>query len=122
MPVSLERDDRNPHPECFAGGGGPVVGERVEGDVDLVVDGEMRGGVLGPTQEGEAIRGDAVLGEELEVVLASVEVAEGAIFEEELGMRDGVEDLGPESDDILVNLGQGVAGAKGNEAIVEGWE
>ena len=59
-----EGDDGDAHPEGFAGGGGAVVGEGVQGDGDLVVALEMLGGGGLPGEEFEAVGGDTLGGEE----------------------------------------------------------
>ena len=41
VPITGSRDDRDAHPERFAGSGGAVVGERIEGEIHAVVEAEM---------------------------------------------------------------------------------
>ena len=86
MGVAGEGDDGDGHEEGFAGGGGAVVGEGVEGDVDLVVGFAVvvDGAEVG-VENGVGIRGDAFLSEEVDGGLRAVAADRLAVLRSEMG-------------------------------------
>ena len=52
--ITCEGDHGNAHPEGLAGGGGAVVGEGVEGDIDGGILGEVRLGACAPVEDVDA--------------------------------------------------------------------
>ena len=115
--VAGEGEDGDAHPEGFAGGGGAVVGEGVEGDVEAVVAFEVAGVVGEFGEEGEAVGGDGVFGEEL--VEAGGGFGAGGGFEGEAGVGDGLEDAGPEVEGGVVDFGEVVEAAEGDVVVGE---
>jgi hypothetical protein len=96
--IAIETEDGDALPEGFHGGGAAVVGEGVEGDIDIGVGGEevVVGGAAGA---GEAVRGDAVGFEGVEQVLADGGAMEEAVFEDQAGVGGAAEDFGPGGED-----------------------
>src|SRR2546421_78758 len=63
MRIPAQRDDREAHPHCLAGGRGPIVREGVQGDVHFCVSRQVIGGSDDVAGEVEAGTVDAVAGE-----------------------------------------------------------
>ena len=101
-----------PHPERLAGGGGAVVGKRVEGDIGLVVKSEMCGVGIGVSAEIEAVGGDALPGECVDERLLRRGSGKARGLEQQSRVGDGPQDARPESEQLRVDLGQGVEGTE----------
>lgn len=107
-----EGDHGHAHPEGFAGGGGAVVGERIERDVDAVVEREVVGDREFPAVEGETVGCDAVGGERGVQVGGDGGIAEAAGFQEETRGGQGAQNLGPECEDGGREFGEVVKAAE----------
>jgi hypothetical protein len=116
--VAIETEDGDALPEGFHGGGAAIVGEGVEGEVDIGVGGEevVVGGAAGA---GEAVRGDAVGFEGVEKVLADGGAMEEAVFEDQAGVGGAAEDFGPGGDYRGVELVVGGEAAEGEVTVCE---
>ena len=102
-----EGDDGDAHPEGVETGGVAVVGNGVEGDVDVVVEGE----VIGAGAAG--VEGDAG-GVDVEGLL---DAGAGGAFggeEVEAGVGEGVEDVGPEMEGGWGDFAEVVEAAEGD--------
>jgi hypothetical protein len=81
-----EGNDRDAHPQRFAGGGHAAVGEGIEGDVELVVLGHHRLGVGHGAEQGDARWGllaEARGGESAHEPVADAGGAEGGVAQDE---------------------------------------
>jgi len=107
-----EGDDGDAHPHGFARGGGAVVGESVEGDVNLAVAAEMVHGRGVGGDQFEAIGGNAERAKADAETIANGGAVGGAILNGEARMGDGVQDAGPLGNQRVVHLGQVVEGAE----------
>ena len=117
--VAGESEDGDVHVDGFTGGGGSVVGEGVEGEVDFAVGGEVVAGGDVARAEEEAIGGDAQGGEAVAEGGSEGGVDEGGAFEQEAGVGDVAEDVGPEGDHLRGDFAEVVEGAEG-EGVVAG--
>lgn len=117
--VAIEAENGDALPEGFHGGGAAVVGEGVEGDIDIGVGGEEII-VGGPAAAGEPVRGDAVGLEGIEEMLADGGPVEEAVFKGETGVRGAAEDFCPGGDDVRIQLVVRGEAAEGEVAIGEG--
>ncbi len=83
MGISRLGDDRHPHPQGLAGGRHAVVGEGVEGDIDLVVEREMAGGRGDVAVHLQALGGDSVAREQAGQALPRAGIGERRRLEDE---------------------------------------
>ena len=114
--VADEVDDGNPHPEGVEAGGLAGVGERVESDVDAVVQFEVRRPGL-PADEGHTLAFDPCPLQQFRSALAC-----GAVWCKQNQPRaiDGAENPCPERQDEFVDLAEIVEAAECDLAAVQG--
>ena len=95
-----------------------MIGEGIESDVDLVVEGEMGEIVRLVAAEIEAVVGDAERMESVEDALADGWAGEACGFEEEAGERECEKDFGPESEHLSGDFGEVIEAAEGDRAVL----
>ncbi len=106
MSFPLSCDERDPHPEGLARGGGPVVRKGIKGDVHMFVHVEMRGLGRGPGLHDHALGRDAVLREHLQIMGPGRFGGQLTTFQQDPGAGDLLHDLGPECDHLSGHLAQ----------------
>jgi hypothetical protein len=95
MTIAGERHHRHAHPQGIAARRRPVIGKRVEGDIELAVGGEIVGRRRQPGQRNDAIGGDAVRGEEREIAPPARRIGGLQRFEQQARARDPVQNPRP---------------------------
>ena len=88
MVFATQRHHRDPHPQGLAGGGGAVVGNRVEAHVHVGVQAEMRFRGLQPPPQLEPFRGDAPGGEVVAVRHLGRRIGKLTGFQQQPGFRN----------------------------------
>lgn len=110
--------DRDAHPAGIEAGGVAVAGEGIEGEIDLVIGFQIAWAEL-KAEEGKAGGVDVESGE------AGLKAGTSGTFgghEQELGLRDTLEDGRPECEGMIGDFAGGVEGAEGDVAAREGGE
>lgn len=117
MAVACEGDDGDTTDESFGGGGGAVVGEGIEGDVDVAVGQEVIAKRGGFASKFEAIDGDASAGSAAADMGDGVGMAEGFVLDDQPRVGDALEERGPGAEDVITDLGIGIEGAKDDGCV-----
>ena len=116
VPITGSRDDRDAHPERFAGRRGAVIGKRVEGDVDPPVGREVLGDGWRAPEELDTVGGEACLSEPAVDVCLEDRHFQSVAFEEESGLGDLGEEFGPDGEHLVGDLGEVVETAESDVA------
>ena len=82
-----------------------MVGKRVEGDVDLMVDGEMRLESRGPAKEVDPIWVDIALGKTVAELRLKRMIVQTAAFQEQARLRHGAKHARPECQGVVGEFG-----------------
>lgn len=112
MGFSCQDNDRDPHPQGFAGGGCAIVWEGVEGDIDFTVHCQVVDVGRRFSPQGYALGRDALLHEVPEEEFPVFFVAQQMAFDEKRGLRNRFQYAGPGSDHGGVDFREVVEGAK----------
>ncbi len=98
MAAPGNRQQRHTHPQRFAGRGRAVVGERVEGNIDLIVQAKVPLVFSDPAAEIETFRTNAMRSEQMFEILARLLLRQRLGFEQQTRSGHRVQHSGPYSD------------------------
>ncbi len=117
MAVAALGDHRHPHPHRFEGGGGAVVEDGIEADVDMAVSGQMLDRVGIGIQQDQAVAGHAVLGEFADDMQAQHLVAQPEALDQQTRLGHAEQQAGPQGEGGVGDLGRIVERAEDHRAV-----